>query len=195
MTDLLPSQDGYPTHRGPRRTYGKDERDQWGTRNHVINLAHMALGGITLDAATSSANPCRATRFYTDTNSCLEAPSWGHQERVWLNPPFSKPHLFLAKLLEQINSGSVQASISLLKSGAMHNQKTGSLLLAMNPTICIWGAGKTSRMNFVDPDGYLIIGSNFDSILAYTGPHPDLFAQTFNPYGWIVNSATTGKAT
>jgi len=176
------------------RKYTSEERQRWRTPNTpeqpVLQLVARALGGeIGLDPTADQARSVPAYKHITAREDCFQWP-WHLSTRApktgFMNPQFDKPHLFLQALVDNTcRSDTLDQSIALLKTGTLHNQKSGAIIKANASAICHWGAGKVGRMGFIDCDGYQVQGADFDTVLVYFGPDPALFCAVFDDYGMV----------
>jgi len=82
--------------------------DDFFTNEVIIRAARRTLGWIDLDPASHAVanRVIKATRFYTASNSALTR-KW--EGRVWLNPPFSQWEQWVPKIVNEWQSGRIQA--------------------------------------------------------------------------------------
>jgi site-specific DNA-methyltransferase (adenine-specific) len=66
------------------------------TPPEIVERVRALLGSIDLDPATTTGNPVRATRFYTQEDDGILQP-WD-AERIFVNPPFGRT---IAKWMEK----------------------------------------------------------------------------------------------
>lgn len=187
----------HPCPTGKARKYTAEERQRWRTPNTpeqpVLWLVAQSLGGeIGLDPTADDARSVPAYRHLTAADDCLGI-GWtlpGDAPRTaFINPPFDAPHMYLNALANNIITGHITEAVALLKIGTLSNQKSGTIIRQFASSACLWGAGKpkaNGRMGFVDCDGLVIKGSDFDSILVHFGRAPMLFRHTFADYGTII---------
>ena len=167
----------------------KEERDCWGTSERVLSLVRKALNGIEVDPTAKPGGKIGEIFNFTKKDDCLTR-HWGFTiapMTVFMNPPYSNPHVYLQKLTQQYLEGRVSAAIALLKAGCIHNAKTGQLIRLYASGYCAWGAGLNKRMGFIHPyDGYKG-GANFDVVLVHFGDDESWneFAQVFYSQGTI----------
>jgi hypothetical protein len=176
------------------RKYTSEERQCWRTPNTpdqpVLHLVARALGGeIGLDPTADDARSVPAYKHITAAEDCFCWPWYlpkGAPKTAFMNPQFDKPHLFLQALVDNTcRSDTLDQSIALLKTGTLHNQKSGAIIKANASAVCHWGAGKVGRMGFIDCNGYQVTGADFDTVLVYFGKDPFLFCQVFDHYGMV----------
>ena len=175
------------------RKYTSEERQRWRTPNTpeqpVLWLVAQALGGeIGLDPTADDARSVPAHRHITRAQNCLVTP-WALPHlpayTAFTNPEFGTPHLFMERLVDQLKIGNITEAIALLKTGTLHNQKSGAIIKANASAVCHWGAGKVGRMGFIDCDGYQVQGADFDTVLVYFGTAPALFCEVFDDWGMV----------
>lgn len=75
-------------------------RDLWSTPREVIAYLEGRYGKYDLDAAASEENKV-CEKFYSQETNCLKR-WWGKNKHVWLNPPYSRPDIFVKKAIEQM---------------------------------------------------------------------------------------------
>ena len=169
------------------------ESDEWYTPNTaehpVIDLVKAVLGEIDLDPCSPINNPIiPAKQRFTIAYSCFNH-EWNG--KVYMNPPFSNPLPFLERLCFFYENGQVPEAIACLKSGTQANKGTGGLILKHASAICQWGAGKSSRLAFVNAQGEVKKNSDFDCILVYFGKNWRLFDYHFRQYGHVMPTQRT----
>lgn len=163
--------------------------DCWKTPNQpnqpIVDLVLKVLGAIDLDPTSDDSGHIPAAKYYTSFYSCFW-PSNEWYGRVYMNPPFSNPKPFVQRLCEEYANAHITEAIALLKSGTIHNKGTGSLIADYATAMCFWGAGRNSRIAFLNEDNEAIAGADFDCTLVYFGSNPQKFVNTFAPYGHCV---------
>lgn len=97
--------------------------DEWMTPPEVVQVVRKVLGGIELDpASTFVANQTvGAAQIYTKTNDGL-AQNWTTARTIFLNPPYSNPGPFVAKLVD----------------AKLKNPRLRAILLVNNATDTAW---------------------------------------------------------
>lgn len=161
------------------RAQGSGE-NEWYTPEQYLTAARKVLGAIDLDPASSDiANKTvRAARFFSMTDDGLDKPWAG---RVWMNPPYSQPHIarFAAKLVEETQSGNVSEAIALT-----HNYTDTAWFHALAGA-CDALCFTRGRIGFLSPDGRRAAPTQGQAFF-YFGPRPSLFAEVFASIGLVL---------
>jgi hypothetical protein len=169
--------------------------DKWKTPNTedhpIIDLISMVLGQIDLDPTADDAKKnIPALRHYNREDDSLRPESqW--LGTVYMNPPFSKPMPFVAKLCAEMVQGRTSEAIILVKSGVLHNKGTGSLIREFSNAACLWGAGLSRRIAFLDENDNAVPGADFDCSLVYFGHDQEKFCRVFSHFGICVSMDNT----
>lgn len=158
------------------------------TPANVIETVEAVLGVIDLDPCSPSPPVVPCVKHFTLEDDCL-TQTW--EGRVFLNPPYSNPHPFLDKLCQSLLAGTVPEAIALLKSGTQHNKKTGKLIHDYASAVCQWGAGKESRIGFINASGEQRTNADFDCIAVYFGHSWPLFEHHFSKHGHVMATRRT----
>lgn len=74
--------------------------DEWSTPQDFFDVVSRQFGPFGIDAAASEEN-AKAPLFYTIEDDALRLGTWGHHERIWLNPPYSQIAAFMAKAVRE----------------------------------------------------------------------------------------------
>ena len=187
--------------RAAKKDYTPQQRQAFRTPNTpdqpVLMLAAYALGGaIDVDCTADDALSVPAKLHITAACDFLrpvltavegEVCRWNDGgNAAFMNPPFGNPKPFVERLLQAHQLGVIDSSIMLLKSGCIHNKGTGTLIRNHSQAVCFWGAGKASRLAFLDHEGEQVVGADFDCIFVYTGLDRYRFAGIFQDYGTVL---------
>lgn len=154
--------------------------NEWYTPDEYLTAARDVLGGIDLDPASSDAaqEKVRAKSYFTKEDDGL-SQEWAG--RVWLNPPYSQPHIadFVAKLVKEYTAENTSAAI----------------LLTHNYTDTTWfhqAAGAANaicftrgRIRFYDNNGDVAAPTQGQAFFYY-GNDEDSFVARFSEIGFVV---------
>lgn len=161
------------------RAQGTGE-NEWYTPQDHIERARQVLGGFDLDPASSElANQCvKAERIFTIDDDGL-SQEWAG--RVWMNPPYSQPHIaqFMDKLATEYESGNVIEAIALT-----HNY-TDTAWFHRGAKACDAICFTRGRIGFVNPEGKRAAPTQGQAF-SYFGPNVDTFAKAFAEVGFVV---------
>jgi DNA N-6-adenine-methyltransferase (Dam) len=155
------------------------QSNEWYTPPEYIEAARRALGGIDLDPASSQeANrTVRARRFYTEADDGL-SKRW--RGRVWMNPPYSgEAGRWVAKLIEEHNTGRVTAAIALL-NGYSFVRRWFEPLWAY--PLCF----SNHSVSFRNPYRSDASQASTGSVFVYFGYDFDAFIDNFSQFGRVV---------
>lgn len=158
--------------------------DSWFTPAWIIELVRDVLGGIDLDPASCeiAQGVVKAKRYYTRADDGLSRP-W-IADRLFANPPYSRPQPWAEKLIAEWSAGNVKAAIFLTSNAT--DSRWGQLLLRHCQAIC-FPANRLRHWNPLKSNDAPSDGS----LLTYFGPEPDRFRERFAPYGWTWADART----
>ena len=157
--------------------------DRWYTPLHIVNLVVQVLGAIYLDPCADDGKHITAMQHYTFNDDSLTKPWYG---RVYMNPPYNCPGLWMKKLQAEFESGRVTEAI-LLQShfvnalvGAATDTNWLSVVLKTQP-VCFW----RGRIKFLDED-YKPKSSAWQShVLVYSGENWQRFKEVFEGHGFV----------
>jgi hypothetical protein len=169
--------------------------DCWLTPNTpkhpVLDLVTAVLGEIDLDPCSNSfgAPNVPAKHHYRETETGYSGLITPWHGRIFMNPPYSKPCYWVERFCYSYVKGDMEAGIALLKSGVIHNGGTGAVIRNHASAVCFWGAGMSSRIQFLDPTTRQPVGApNFDCVLVYCGPDVGTFSAVFSGYGVVMQT-------
>jgi phage N-6-adenine-methyltransferase len=161
------------------RAQGTGE-NEWYTPADHIERARAVLGAFDLDPASSEhANKTvKAARFFTIEQDGLQQEWHG---RVWLNPPYSQPHiaLFMEKMASEYKSGRVKEAIVLT-----HNY-TDTAWFHIGAKSCKAICFTRGRIGFLSPEGKRAAPTQGQAFFYY-GENARAFAEHFASIGFIV---------
>ena len=85
--------------------------DCWYTPPQIVDLVQKYLSGITLYPCADDGKHIEACHHLTADDDGLSQQWFG---RVFMNPPYSCPGAWIAKLQEEFNCGRVEEAIALV---------------------------------------------------------------------------------
>lgn len=103
--------------------------DEWLTPGWLIERVERVLGEIDGDVAAEPGRSVPARWHFTAEDDALSLASWanpvgpgeddpdgatGRPSRIWMNPPWDKAHLFVRRLLIEVDEGRVAQALVLL---------------------------------------------------------------------------------
>lgn len=153
--------------------------NEWYTPERYIEAARLVMGEIDLDPASSeiAQRTVKAAQFFTATQDGLRQRWDG---RVWLNPPYSQPHIFnfIEKLITEATSGNVEQAIVLT-----HNS-TDTLWFHRLEEIAASICFTKGRIGFLDEQGDSCAPTQGQAFF-YCGENAGKFAEIFSSFGFI----------
>lgn len=163
------------------------DSDSYGTPADIIALVRAVLGAIDVDPAsnTQAQKRIQASRFHTKSQNGL-AHEWSG--RVFLNPPYSKPAPFVAKLCADFRIGTVTAAILLVNSSTETRWYQEACRTATG--LCL----PDHRLAFHHPvtDG-ICEDNRYAQTFFYFGDRFDLFEREFSELGAVFKRNTSGS--
>ena len=151
--------------------------NEWYTPPSLIESATNVMGNIDVDPASSEiANKTVGADVYYDGEKNGLEQIW--KGRVWLNPPYSQPHIsqFCKALEEKLSSGEVSEACVLVNNAT--ETAFGQKLLGMCSAVCF----PSGRIKFLDAKG--VEGAPLQGqMVAYFGEHSDVFMKEFSKFG------------
>ncbi len=84
--------------------------DEWSTPQDVVDIMAGWYGPFDLDPCCR-VETAKAPAYFTKADDGLAKPWHG---RVWVNPPYSKPRVWIEKAVEAVQSGACQRVVMLL---------------------------------------------------------------------------------
>ena len=164
--------------------------DRWRTPNTkkqpIVSLVTAALGGtIGIDPVADYHRQIPAQRHITEGMNSL-AKNWESPARTaFINPPFSRPQLFVKELLEQRKKGAIAEAILLVPTRCTGDVVMGELIDNNADAIAFW----RGRIAFLNAQGRPQKGSDFNCCFVYIGDQPQLFKKTFKPFASVFFNA------
>lgn len=149
--------------------------DNWYTPPHIVELVVLILGEIDLDPCAENGKKIPARSHYTINEDGLSKQWHG---RVFLNPPYSCPGKWIAKLTEEITTGRVTEAIALVPGATDTNWL--SPVLKTQP-VCFW----KGRIKFLDTNYEPKLPARQSHVLIYWGNNSARFEEIFDAYGVV----------
>jgi phage N-6-adenine-methyltransferase len=149
--------------------------DCWYTPPHIIELVLQVLGQIDLDPCADDGKHIPASQHFTAADDGLNQDWHGH---VYMNPPYSCPGVWMAKLQAEIESGRVSSAIALVPAATDTNWL--SPVLKQQP-VCFW----KGRIKFLDADYKPKAAARQSHVLVYWGENWEKFREVFDGYGFV----------
>ena len=153
----------------------KKNTDCWYTPPEIVELVLETLRWIDLDPCADNLKHLPAKAHYTETDDGLTGEWAG---KVFINPPYSCPGKWIAKLQAEFDSGRVTEAIALLPAAT--DTKWLSPLLSTQ-AICFW----KGRIKFLDTDYQPKLPARQSHVLVYWGSEPAKFKQVFEQRGAV----------
>jgi phage N-6-adenine-methyltransferase len=160
-------------HEASSKAKPKDDTDEWYTDPETCARVRAALDGIELDPAScaTAQRNVKASRFYTKKQNGL-AQSW-RARSVFLQPPYSNPAPWVAKLLAALRSGAITDAVVLVNNDT-DTDWCQALLQAAKAVVFPRG-----RFSFLRPDGTRGAGNRQGQIVFHLGRNPKRFLAAF----------------
>lgn len=160
------------------------EATEWYTPARYVALVRRVMGGIDLDPASSLAanQTVQARKIYTEADNGLVLP-W--QDRVWLNPPYSKTagrsnqEIWAEKLIEEFYSDRVSEAILLVKASLGY---AWFKKLFQTWPVCL----AYDLISFERPGGGKPKPAKLGSAFFYFGPNYRKFEAVFSEIGRVI---------
>lgn len=151
------------------------KHDEWITPRKIIGLAGQALGGISLDPASSAEAQkiVRADTFYDTVDNGLAKPWSG---RIWLCAPYKKIGEFTTRILTEYGSERVDRAI--IMTVAFTSEYWFQRLLANANAFCFLGL----RVSFTYGK---TTSPELDTAIFYLGANCDQFSSAFGQIGYV----------
>ena len=158
--------------------------DCWYTPPHIIELVIKVLGQIDLDPCADDGKHIPAQNHYTLTDDGL-GREW--KGRVFMNPPYSCPGLWMSKLRAEVEARRVSEAIrpsgvseAIALVSAATDTKWLSPVLEAQP-VCFW----KGRIKFLDTDYQPKSSARQSHVLVYWGENWERFKEVFSEYGFV----------
>ncbi len=153
----------------------KKSSDRWYTPPYIVELVVQVLGEIDLDPCADDGKHISCKRHYTKDDDGL-IKEW--EGRVFMNPPYSQPGVWMEKLQAEIKSKRVTEAIALVPAAT--DTKWLSPVLKSQP-VCFW----TGRIKFLSEDYQPRNSARQSHVLVYWGLRSERFREVFEPHGFV----------
>ena len=153
----------------------KKSSDRWYTPPYIVELVVQVLGEIDLDPCADDGKHISCKRHYIACDDGL-TKEWGG--RVFMNPPYSQPGVWMEKLQAEIKLKRVTEAIALVPAAT--DTKWLSPVLKSQP-VCFW----TGRIKFLSEDYQPRNSARQSHVLVYWGLKSEWFKKVFEPHGVV----------
>lgn len=149
--------------------------DCWYTPVLIINLVAQVVGQIDLDPCADDAKHVPAHRHFTSLEDGLNQ-KW--EGRVFMNPPYSCPGVWMKKLRDEVELGRVREAVALVPAATDTNW--------LNPVlhtqcVCFW----KGRIKFLDINYQPRLSARQSHVLVYWGGNQGRFKEVFKGHGFV----------
>jgi phage N-6-adenine-methyltransferase len=158
-----------------KETSVSNKTDCWYTPPSIVELVIQVLGEINLDPCADDGRHIAATKHYTFDDNGLEQPWCG---KIYMNPPYSHPGLWMKKLELEFETGNVDEAIALVPAATDTNWL--SPVLKTQP-VCFW----KGRIKFLGQDYQPKLSARQSHVLVYWGNNWQKFREVFEDYGVV----------
>ena len=158
-----------------KETSVSNKTDCWYTPPSIVELVIQVLGEINLDPCADDGRHIAATKHYTFDDNGLEQPWCG---KIYMNPPYSHPGLWMKKLQLEFETGNVDEAIALVPAATDTNWL--SPVLKTQP-VCFW----KGRIKFLGQDYQPKLSARQSHVLVYWGNNWQKFREVFEDYGVV----------
>lgn len=160
--------------------------DDWFTPADIIERVTDLFGGrIDTDPASNliAQRVVQASIWYDEQQNGLDQPWYGN---VYLNPPYSNPAPWVARLIEEYQAGGITAAVVLVNNQTDSDWCQDLLKVA---TPCF----HDGRIHFWRPDRDGKDGARQGQVLFYLGPDDAGFRDHFGDLGMIMGARDQGS--
>lgn len=157
-----------------------NDSDEWYTPHLYIDAAREVMNEtIELDPASSkAANEIVKARYIFTIDDNGLSRKW-QATTLWLNPPYSDPAPWLAKLCAAYDAGDVLEAIALIPPG-VDRQWFHDII---SRGVACFHLG---RIRFYRADGRSSSSPTQGNVFVYLGPQREKFARVFGRFGTIM---------
>ena len=178
VVEVLQEREEIPQHTSlhcSKVGHKKKSSDRWYTPPYIVELVVQVLGEIDLDPCADDGKHISCKRHYTACDDGL-IREW--EGRVFMNPPYSQPSVWMEKLQAEIKSKRVTEAIALVPAAT--DTKWLSPVLKSQP-VCFW----TGRIKFLSEDYQPRNSARQSHVLVYWGLRKERFREVFEKYGVV----------
>ena len=158
-----------------KETERTNKTDCWYSPPHIVELVIQVLGEINLDPCADDGRHITAAKHYTFDDDGLKQHWCG---KVYMNPPYSHPGLWMKKLQLEFETGNVDEAIALVPAATDTNWL--SPVLKTQP-VCFW----KGRIKFLGQDYQPKLSARQSHVLVYWGNNWQKFREVFEDYGVV----------
>ncbi|BAY84471.1 C-5 cytosine-specific DNA methylase [Calothrix parasitica NIES-267] len=158
-----------------KETARSNKTDCWYSPPHIVELIIQVLEEINLDPCADDGRHIPAGKHYTFDDNGLEQPWCG---KVYMNPPYSHPGVWMKKLQLEFETGNVDEAIALVPAATDTNWL--SPVLKTQP-VCFW----KGRIKFLGQDYKPKSSARQSHVLVYWGNNWQKFREVFKEYGVV----------
>ncbi len=158
-----------------KETSGSNKTDCWYTPPSIVKLIIKVLGEINLDPCADDGRHITAAKHYTFDDDGLKQHWCG---KVYMNPPYSHPGVWMKKLQLEFETGNVDEAIVLVPAATDTNWL--SPVLKTQPVCFCKG-----RIKFLGQDYQPKLSARQSHVLIYWGNNWQRFREVFEEYGVV----------
>ena len=178
VVEVLQEREEIPQHTSlhcSKVGHKKKSSDRWYTPPYIVELVVQVLGEIDLDPCADDGKHISCKRHYTKDDDGL-IKEW--EGRVFMNPPYSQPGVWMEKLQAEIKLKRVTEAIALVPAAT--DTKWLAPVLKSQP-VCFW----TGRIKFLSGDYQPRNSARQSHVLVYWGLRKERFREVFEPHGVV----------
>ena len=175
VVEVLEKREEINQHTSSHPAGKKKSSDCWYTPSYIVELVVQVLGEIDLDPCADDGKHISCKRHYI---ACDDGLTKEWEGRVFMNPPYSQPGVWMEKLQAEIKSKRVTEAIALVPAAT--DTKWLSPVLKSQP-VCFW----TGRIKFLSEDYQPRNSARQSHVLVYWGLRSEWFREVFEPHGFV----------
>lgn len=163
--------------------------DEWLTPLWLVARVERLLGQIDGDPCAEPGRRVSARWHLTEEDDALSVPRWGNADgsasRIFMNPPWDRAHLFVRRLLREVDAGHVREAVVLLPA-RLGSEYVQSLTSRGYPRVEL-----TGRMQY-DPGRGAVLGgrgeAHFASMLIGVNVEVSAMHSEFRDVGTVLQA-------